>query len=1043
MNVTRKKEDLTCTPFTFINTNARSICPKINSLIDTMEELDAAAAVITESWLADGESLEEDKQDLLLGAGLSLLTKNRRRDPRGVAYGGVALFYREEVCNFKQIEVAGAGDFEVLIAAGSMRGHASKVVVIAAYIPPNYTARRAHDCIDYINGSVVEIKRRYKDPIIVLSGDFNQWPVQNAVEDFTDFVEVTAGPTRGTRTIDRTMTNLTCVTKTGLLNPLQTDGQGPLKESDHLIFYMTASIRKKERYKWLNYSYRYKSPEACQEFGNWLQSKDWSDVLSAVGSDCKTRIYQAEVVKAIEAIFPLRTVKRKNTDPPWINDAVRRLIRARKRIFIETRGRSPAWKKMKRKVEKLIKKRRKVYHDSQRIALLAEDGQRNFFKNTKNYMSKQRPRPFEVMDLFPGKQEAEVAEILAAHFNEISNEFRPLNPVTDIPKTHSVPITVLIVSQVAKRLKNFKKPKSIVTGDIFPDLVTRYSEQLAVPLTSIYNEISRTFCWPSLWKEEFVTIIPKTRTPSEIGHLRNISCTMLASKVYESYVLEWALAQVKLKSNQFGGTKGCSTSHLIISIWQKILSDLEDHRAATVLTAIDYAKAFNRMQYQECLRSFARHGASREIIRLVATFLTDRKMTVRVGNCWSARRSVSGGVPQGSILGVLLFNLTTDNLDDAEEATGYAGPRVRSDEEEPLSSNSDWSDDNEPAAGVDQSTPVSTPPEFEPGITPLRRAGVDFVFLDNARNVRRAIGPDPDATVLRDTTVPLEPNPPTSAIWKHREPSMHKFVDDSIIDSKIDMENVQVVSGKKEKHAIASQNMFKRVVRNAESIGMKVNTAKTNQICVSDALAYEAEAFIMTSSSQKIECGKEMKVLGYYFSSKPNCSRHVQAVRKSFRGKYWLLIHLKQNQFKEHELLQIYKTIIRPIAEYCAPAFHSMLTDQQDEQLERLQSTALRYIYGYGPSYAELRELAGLPTLRARRIDLCDKFARKTAANPRFEHWFPRSRPKRATRHTEEYKEEYARCDRLKNSPVFYMRRRLNGKDGKKYGKRNCQYRDN
>ena len=210
----------------------------------------------------------------------------------------------------------------------------------------------------------------------------------------------------------------------------------------------------------------------------------------------------------------------------------------------------------------------------------------------------------------------------------------------------------------------------MVRGDIFPDLVTKYADFLAIPLTAIYNDISRTQLWPSVWKEESVTIIPKTRSPTEIGQLRNISCTMLASKVYESFVLNWSLEQVKLKNNQFGGAKGCGAPHLLITVWQNILQDLEDCRAGTLLAAIDYAKAFNRMEYQERLKSIARHGASSEIIKLIATFLSGRNMSVRVGQQWSEKLPVFGGVPQGSILGVLLFNVTTDNLEDKENATG-------------------------------------------------------------------------------------------------------------------------------------------------------------------------------------------------------------------------------------------------------------------------------------------------------------------------------------------------------------------------------------
>ena len=129
------------------------------------------------------------------------------------------------------------------------------------------------------------------------------------------------------------------------------------------------------------------------------------------------------------------------------------MIKTRKRIFVETGGRTLEWKKYKKKVEKFIKRRQKIYQDSQRLALLADDGHRNFFKNTKNYMSKQRPKPFDVMDLFPGKSEGEVSEILASHFNEISNEFSPINPAKDIPRTHSVPLPVLATHEVATRLK--------------------------------------------------------------------------------------------------------------------------------------------------------------------------------------------------------------------------------------------------------------------------------------------------------------------------------------------------------------------------------------------------------------------------------------------------------------------------------------------------------------------------------------------------------------------------------------------------------------
>ena len=1051
-NIKPQKERGAFTDFNILNTNARSICPKINSLLDAIGELDAAAAVVTETWLADGQTLEDDKQDLFLGSGISLIHRNRAvQAANGRVYGGVGVFYREELCKFKELNFPNPHQYEVLPVVGSLRGHTRRVVLIACYIPPNYTSARATGALEHISDLVIEAVRTYKNPHLIVTGDFNQWDLAHALSEFDFLKESDYGPTRGSRRIDRTFTNFEEIREELTLNPLQTDADPERRqESDHRLCYVSARLKRKEKYRWLKYSYRYNNKASADKFGEWLMCKDWSDVLQAGDVNRMTEMYQAEITRSIETFFPLRTIKRRNIDPPWINDAVRRLIRVRKRIFKDTGGRTDEWKKVKKKCERLIKKRRKVYEESQKLALLADDADRNFFRNTKNYMSKQRSPPFDVLDLFPGKTEQEAAELLAVHFNSISNEFHPLLP-DQVPITRAKQLPVLEVHEVAIRLRKFRKPKSMVRGDVFPDLVTRYADFLAVPLAAIYNKITTTKEWPDLWKEESVTVIPKCRMPSDLSDLRNISCTMLASKIYETYVLRWALDEVKLKTNQFGGTKGCSTSHLLISVWQQILTDLEDCRAATVLTAIDYAKAFNRMSFQECLKSFARHGASTDLMRVVAAFLTGRKMSVRVGDTWSEARAVNGGVPQGSILGVLLFNITTDNLEDQDNATGFtpstdrlSGMDTTRATEEPGGAGDEPGFEEE---GLEHSTPAHEHTlEFEPGVTPIRDGTSRFVFLEEARNIRRALRLEGgNLTMIRDHTLPEEPNPVTSAVWRNRPVGKHKYVDDGIMDAKINMETVTPEGDNyqvKNKHAVGCQNLFRRVVHNAESIGMKVNAKKTVMLVVSDALSFKAKAHILSVDGQRIDSQDRLKLLGFNFGCRPNCNEHIESIRKKFRGRYWLLIHLSQNGFTEKELVKAYTTMVRPIAEYCAPVFHSMLNDKQDYELERMQATALRIIYGYGPSYADMRQEAGIETLRQRRIELCDKFARKCAMSDRFGSWFPPARSTRVSRHTLKYKEEFARCDRLRNSPLFYMRRRLNGKEGKSYGKRYCHYRD-
>lgn len=245
------------------------------------------------------------------------------------------------------------------------------------------------------------------------------------------------------------------------------------------------------------------------------------------------------------------------------------------------------------------------------------------------------------------------------------------------------------------------------------------------------------------------------------------------------------------------------------------------------------------------------------------------------------------------------------------------------------------------------------------------------------------------------------------------------------------------------KHAVQAQNVFRHIVRRAEQIGMVVNLKKTAMVCVSDALSYVADAFILDEDQGRIGCQDSFKALGMNFSNRPTMDEQVRSITKKFRARYWTLRNLKNSGFSTEELVTVYKTMIRPVADYACVVYHSSLTDEQDEALDRLQNHALKCIFG-PLSGRKLRELAGVMTLRARREELCDKFAAKLVENPLFSHWFPIKQTTTSTRNVvkqEKYVEFKARCDRLNNSPLFYFRRRLNGKVGKTYGKKYEEFR--
>ena len=210
------------TPINIINTNARSLCPKIESLIDCYEELDVTLGIVTETWLANGASLDKDVQDLARGAGLNMICLNRTTNNRGVAHGGVAVIANNTACTLMKVDLTNPENFEVLVTMSTLPGYSRKLLTVGCYLPPNYPVPRGKEALEHVENVVRELKRSYKDPFIVVGGDFNQWPVDEVLSNFPDLREVQVGPTRKDRCIDCLFTNFSrSITECGTVPPLE------------------------------------------------------------------------------------------------------------------------------------------------------------------------------------------------------------------------------------------------------------------------------------------------------------------------------------------------------------------------------------------------------------------------------------------------------------------------------------------------------------------------------------------------------------------------------------------------------------------------------------------------------------------------------------------------------------------------------------------------------------------------------------------------------------------------------------------------------
>ena len=155
---------------------------------------------------------------------------------------------------------------------------------------------------------------------------------------------------------------------------------------------------------------------------------------------------------------------------------------------------------------------------------------------------------------------------------------------------------------------------------------------------------------------------------------------------------------------------------------------------------------------------------------------------------------------------------------------------------------------------------------------------------------------------------------------------------------------------------------------------------------------------------------------------RPTAEEHIKELRKKWGARSWILRHLKRVGISQARLALIYSTMIRPVLEYPAVAFHSILPAGHSDSLERLQSISLRTIYGFDCSYQRCLELSGFETLKQRRESLFNNFARRASEMARFGAWFPRKdESSYGLRRQDFYQRNFALRDRLRNLSLIHI----------------------
>jgi hypothetical protein len=162
---------------------------------------------------------------------------------------------------------------------------------------------------------------------------------------------------------------------------------------------------------------------------------------------------------------------------------------------------------------------------------------------------------------------------------------------------------------------------------------------------------------------------------------------------------------------------------------------------------------------------------------------------------------------------------------------------------------------------------------------------------------------------------------------------------------------------------------------------MNINPKKTKEIIFGPLSKLEPDSLSLNVGGQNLQPVKVFKLLGLHINQTLKWDDHILQVSSKINKRLYFLKHLKKAGMSNDDLVNYYRSVIRPVAEYACQVWHCGLTKKQAEQLERLQHRAIKIIFGDSLDYKSATLIYDLDTLAARREKLTSRLFKEITQN--------------------------------------------------------------
>lgn len=659
-----------------LHANVRSATRNLSTLLDTLHVTNSKFSILalTETWLNQHNF---STCDILGYTHIGTCRKHTRG-------GGVSLHLDNNLVFKERNDLSLSHPHFESIFAEILPSIANKVPIIVGtvYRPPSSSVDAF---LDTFTDVLSQLQTQTHVPCYI-AGDFNldlaQCDTNTDAQSFLDLMHSNSliplinKPTRTTDTTETIIDNIFCNNLSGhnssgiLLNDV----------SDHFpIFCSIETHQSQTPSAKSTYNFRSYNEASKQAFADRIQSENWNSVYASQDAQNAYSSFAATVSDAYLNCFPLQQKQRtKSTQNPWLTRGLKRSIKKKNKLYAILKQRPNAYNAIIYRRYKNILKRLIIVAKREYFQEQLHKHRSNINKTwqiLKTAIGHNKNNPPLKSALIDGNLQTDttlIANAINNYFVDVGSSLDALIPSSDLDPSsflrgHHMDSLYLSPVTPDEIYTCLLKLKDSCSGHdhLKPSIIKNIAQYITQPLAHVLNLCFQQAIFPTELKQANITPIFKKGDPTLFQNYRPIAILPVFSKIFE-HLLHTRLVSFFdrnniISSSQFGFRKHYSTEQALASTMERISSEL-DHGNDVIGIFLDLKKAFDTVNSEILLRKLHFYGVRGIPLALIRNYLHGRTQRTVLNNYHSHQLQCSCGVPQGSILGPLLFIVYINDL---------------------------------------------------------------------------------------------------------------------------------------------------------------------------------------------------------------------------------------------------------------------------------------------------------------------------------------------------------------------------------------------